>query len=99
MKKIIIPLLVACGMASAGSVCWDSKGISDPGFARVTEDSGKKHKYAVFVLGEEDVKEFDAFLDSRKHAAMDPNRTMYIKRGNALDTVLNVQDCPKKGGK
>lgn len=97
MQKSIIALLVASGMASAESVCWESKGISDPGFARVTDDHGTTLKDSVFVLGEEDEKEFNTFLSSENRAAMDPNRTMYIKHGNSLDTLQDVQDCPKKG--
>lgn len=98
-KRIITACLMAFGMASATTTkptaCYYAKDISDTGIIRYTDEEGKKHRFTPFILAEEDQEEFGVWMDSRKHAAINSDRTVWIKTAHGVDSLPNVPDCKK----
>jgi hypothetical protein len=93
-KNLFTAVLLAASLASASSACYESKSIEDAGFVKVVDADGKKHKFAVFVLGEEDQEEFGVWMKGRKTAALAPDMTLYLKTAAGVDTIPNVPRCP-----
>lgn len=91
--------LLAMGTARASTACLEPRPASDPlQYVRVVDAEGKKHRFTLFILGEEDIHEFGEFAKSRKVAAMDPARTVYLKvAGDSLATLKDVPDCKGRG--
>lgn len=99
--KTLAALLLTASLASASSACLEKRPASDDAqYVHVTDKAGKVHRLALFILGNEDGPEFAAFLKSRKHAAMDPGRMVYVKaEGDSLVKFPDVLDCPSKARK
>lgn len=100
MKKTIITaaLLFAAGIAQASTICMEPRPASDSvQYVRIVDNDGKKHRFSLFILGEEDSVEFAQFIRSRKTAAMDPARDVYVKNADTAAVFRDVQDCKGKG--
>jgi hypothetical protein len=95
---VLAALLAFPALSKASSACLEARPASDSAqYVHVTDKAGKVHRLALFILGEEDGPEFAAFLKSRKHAAMDPGRMVYVKaEGDSLVKFPDVLDCPSK---
>jgi hypothetical protein len=93
--KTLAALLLTASLASASSACLEKRPASDSAqFVRVVDAEGKKHRFSLFILGEESFEEFGDWMTSRKTAAMDPARTLYLKTSGGVDTLRSVTDCP-----
>jgi hypothetical protein len=97
-KLIFLSLAILSPIAHASSVCREARPTSDSAqYVHVTDQAGKTHRLSLFILGNEDGPEFAAFLKSRKHAAMDPGRMVYVKaEGDSIVKFPDVLDCPTK---
>lgn len=78
------------GPSWASSACLEA----DKEHVRIVDAEGKKHRFTLFIIGEEDEAEYAQFLKGRKVAAMDPDRALHLKTVDGVDTLRNVADCP-----